>query len=62
MGLGSNRRRRYNSFAFTLLCDAHEELPRNHTLTKKGGGWGVPLHLGSDPFAITMDRAMINVP
>jgi hypothetical protein len=62
MRLGSNRRRRYNSFAFTLLCDPYEELPRNQTLTKKGGGCGVPLHLASDPFAIMRDRAMINVP
>jgi len=61
MRLGSNRRRRYNSFAFTLLRDAHEKLPRNQTLTKKGGGGG-PLDLGSDPFAITRDRAMIIVP
>jgi hypothetical protein len=36
----SNWRCRYNSFAFTLLCDAHKELQWNHTLTKKGGGVG----------------------
>lgn len=57
----ANRLRRYNSFAFKLLCDPHEELPWNQTLTKKEGGWGA-LDLGSDPFAITRDRAMINVP
>jgi hypothetical protein len=45
--------------AFILLCDAHEELPWNQTLTKRWG-WG-PLDLRSDPFAITTDRAMINV-
>ena len=54
----SNRRRRYNSFAFILLCDAHKELPRNQTLTKKGGGVG---GAGPDPFAITTDRAMIDI-
>lgn len=37
----ANRRRRYNSFAFILLCDPRKELPRNQILTKKGGGvWG----------------------
>jgi hypothetical protein len=58
----ANRRRRYNPFAFTLLRDPHKELPWNQTLTKKVGGGGGPLHLASDPFAITTDRAMITVP
>jgi hypothetical protein len=55
----SRRRRRYNSFAFTFLSDPHNELPWNHTLTKKGGGVGGRFY---DPFAIARDRAMINIP
>jgi hypothetical protein len=35
------------------------KVEQNEHLQKIGGG---PLNLGSDPFAITTDRAMINVP
>ena len=56
----SNRRHQCNSFGFTSLCKPSAELPRNDIVNKKGGGGG-PLALGSDPFAITTDRAMINV-
>jgi hypothetical protein len=50
-----------------IPLDSHRcaSLQRNShgmiSLTKKVGGGG-PLDLGSDPFAIARDRAMINVP